>query len=123
MADTETVRGEKATAATNGLNTYGTQFYKNDLSKLVEFPLTPTKNNIEALQKHGIKVPEQVKVMGCDDRELSKWFVPKLTTIRTSMRKQGELAGEIMIQMLKDGSEGQLMKLPCAIVERESTKG
>lgn len=77
---------------------------------------------IETLQKHGIKVPEQVKVMGCDDRELSKWFVPKLTTIRTSMRKQGELAGEIMIQMLKDGSEGQLMKLPCAIVERESTK-
>ena len=56
MADTETVRGEKATTATNGLNTYGTQFYKNDLNKLIEFPLTPTKNNIEALQKQPQRV-------------------------------------------------------------------
>lgn len=77
---------------------------------------------IEGLQKHGIKVPEQVKVLGCDDRELAQWFVPNLSTIQTSMWKQGELAAETLMQMLKGDRIGQLVKLPGVIIERESTK-
>lgn len=51
MADKYTVRGELGTTATNGLNTYGTQTWKQDISKRLDFPLTPAKNNIGALQK------------------------------------------------------------------------
>lgn len=56
MADPTTIRGETGTTATNGLNTYGTQLYKNDLSKLIEFPLVPDKNNIDALKKQPQRV-------------------------------------------------------------------
>lgn len=56
MSDPTNIRGETGTTATNGLNTYGTQLYKNDLSKLIEFPLVPDKNNIDALKKQPQRV-------------------------------------------------------------------
>lgn len=56
MADPVTLRGEVGSPATNGLNTYGTQHYKNDLSKLLKFPLVPDKNNIDALKKQPQRV-------------------------------------------------------------------
>ena len=76
---------------------------------------------IEVLQKFGIKVPEQVKVLGCDDIELAQWFSPKLSTIKTSMWQQGKLATEILMDMLEDKT-GRLEKIPGVLVERESTK-
>lgn len=51
MADPITVRGEVGSNSTNGLNTHGTQTYKQDLTKLLSFPLVPIKNNIASLQK------------------------------------------------------------------------
>ncbi len=76
---------------------------------------------IEVLQKAGIKVPEQVKVLGCDDIELAQWFSPKLSTIKTSMWEQGKLAAETLIAML-GGETGKLEKIPGILVERDSTK-
>lgn len=76
---------------------------------------------IEILQKYGIKVPEQVKVLGCDDIELAQWFNPKLSTIKTSMWHQGELAARTLMDMLA-GQTGKLEKIPGLIVERDSTK-
>ena len=51
LADPLNIRGEKGTSKTNGLNTYGTQFFKSDLSKLLYMPLVPMYNNIDALKK------------------------------------------------------------------------
>ena len=77
---------------------------------------------IEVLQKYGIRVPEEVKVLGCDDIELAQWFDPKLSTIKTSMWQQGKLAAETLMDMLDEGNFGRLVKIPGVIVERESTK-
>ncbi|MCR5031534.1 MAG: LacI family transcriptional regulator [Lachnospiraceae bacterium] len=75
---------------------------------------------LEALRDGGIKVPEQVSVMGCDDIETTRLFSPSVTTIRTNFEKQGAIAVEQLISMIK-GEPGKLVTLRGRIIPREST--
>lgn len=86
-------------------------FASNDLSAI---------GCMDALTQSGIKVPEQVKVLGCDDMELCRYMQPMLTTIRTNYEEQGAVAVQCLIKMLKEDSYGSLMRLSCKLVERES---
>lgn len=76
---------------------------------------------IEALLDEGIKVPEQVSVIGCDDIDLAKRVRPSITTIRTSFERQGAQAVEKLVHMIKDGAEGAIETLHGRIIPREST--
>lgn len=87
-------------------------FAENDASAL---------GAIEALVDAGISVPEDVSVIGCDDIEMAKMFRPSLTTIRTSFEKQGALAIDQLISMIKEGTVGTKIILRGSIVQRDST--
>ena len=76
---------------------------------------------MEALLDRGFKIPEDVSIIGCDDIEISKLFRPSLSTVRTSYEKQGALAIDQLISMLKDGAKGSKIILRGSIVSREST--
>lgn len=52
---------------------------------------------LEALDKHGIKVPEQVAVIGFDDEEVSLIATPPITTIRQPTREIGFRAVERLL--------------------------
>lgn len=86
-------------------------FAANDLSAI---------GCMDALSQFGIKVPEQVKVLGCDDIELCRYVQPMLTTIRTNFEEQGAVAVQCLIKMLKEDSYGSLKRLSCQVVERMS---
>lgn len=86
-------------------------FASNDLSAI---------GCIEALSQFDIKVPEHIKVLGCDDIELCRYVQPMLTTIRTNFEEQGAVAVQCLIKMLKEDSYGSLKRLSCQIVERMS---
>ena len=75
---------------------------------------------MEALRDGGIKVPEQVNVMGCDDIETTRLFSPTVTTIRTNFEKQGAIAVEQLISLIK-GDSGKLITINGRIIPREST--
>lgn len=77
---------------------------------------------MEALTEAGIAVPENVKVIGCDDIELGRYLNPSLTTIRTNFEEQGAVATECLLGMLQGATKGRLEKLSCKLVERESTR-
>lgn len=87
-------------------------FAGNDLSAI---------GTIEALLDKGIKVPEQVSVIGCDDIETAKLVRPAITTIRTSFEKQGILAVDHLMKLIKDDEEGKIEVLHGRIITREST--
>ncbi len=87
-------------------------FASNDLSAI---------GCMEALKEFGISVPEQVKVIGCDDIELGSYIKPSLTTIRTNFAEQGITAVESILRMIQENPMGEMHKLPCSLVEREST--
>lgn len=76
---------------------------------------------IEALLDEGIKVPEQISVIGCDDIDLAKRIHPSVTTIRTSFEKQGVQAVTRLVAMIKQGAKGEIETLHGRIIPREST--
>ena len=75
---------------------------------------------LEALRDGGVKVPEQVSVMGCDDIETTRLFSPTVTTIRTFFEKQGIIAVEQLIKMI-NGEPGALTTIDGRIIPRGST--
>lgn len=86
-------------------------FASNDLSAI---------GCLEALKEGGIRVPEDVKIMGCDDIEISGLYRPTLTTIKTNFEKQGELAVRLLGEMLRQKKKGRIEKLKGMLIERES---
>ena len=87
-------------------------FAANDVSAI---------GTIEALQNAGIRVPEQVSVVGCDDIEIAHLVKPSVTTVRTSFEKQGALAADHLIALIRGEERGHIDVLRGRIIPREST--
>ena len=77
---------------------------------------------IKALREAGYSVPEDISVLGCDDVELSQWFVPALTTIRTHITEQGSVAMKELVSLLKGESEGRIHRIAGELIERNSCR-
>ncbi len=76
---------------------------------------------INALKQKGIKVPEEVAVVGGDDIKLVSYFTPKLTTIRQPMFKIGQLATEALLKIISGESMDVLEQIvPTKFIIRES---
>ncbi|MCF2905605.1 LacI family transcriptional regulator [Octadecabacter sp. CECT 8868] len=79
---------------------------------------------IAELSRHGIKVPQDVSVMGFDDIELAEQFIPPLTTIRQDRLMIGQTAAEILMTRILTPNEEpaeHAAVLPVSLVVREST--
>ena len=55
---------------------------------------------VEALQEAGLRVPEQVSIVGFDDIEEASFAAPSLSTIRQPLHEQGVSAGRLVAQQL-----------------------
>lgn len=51
---------------------------------------------IRALQKLGVKVPEQIRVVGFDDLETSRFFQPAFPTSQPDFARLGEIAVDVL---------------------------
>jgi len=56
---------------------------------------------IEALKEYGLKVPDDVSIIGYDDIELCTYFKPYLTTIHQQREEIARLACERLVELLK----------------------
>lgn len=76
---------------------------------------------IQALQEAGLKAPDDMAVMGCDDWQMSSWMRPALTTVRVPFLQMGELGTHLLCRLVRreEVSSRQIF-LPSEIVERES---
>ncbi len=59
---------------------------------------------IRALQAHGLRVPEDVSVVGFDDQDTSKFIFPPLTTVAQPMRAIGEKAATLLLERITQGT-------------------
>ena len=55
------------------------------------------------LLDHGVKVPEQVRVVGFNAFEAHRYARPRLTTVKSAAYELGEQAGKAMLQRLDSG--------------------
>jgi LacI family transcriptional regulator len=54
----------------------------------------------EAARQVGLRVPDDVSVVGFDDLPLCQWLSPPLTTIRQPLEEMGRLAARMLFQQL-----------------------
>ncbi|HYO51412.1 LacI family DNA-binding transcriptional regulator [Archangium sp.] len=73
-----------------------------------------------ALYRKGIRVPEDVSLIGFDDLPSSLYTTPPLTTVRQSAYDLGKVAGEAMLQLIS-GQAVSVPALPLRVIVREST--
>jgi LacI family purine nucleotide synthesis repressor len=75
------------------------------------------------LQQRGIKIPDEMSVIGYDNIEISEYFSPPLTTIHQPKRRVGKNAFEILLQRIKNKEhERRVFEMHPEIVERCSVK-
>lgn len=70
----------------------------------------------------GIRVPEQLSIIGFDDIRLSKMVHPPLTTVHQPLTEIGQAAASKLLQMTKTGQSEPSLILPHRIVERQTVK-
>ena len=58
---------------------------------------------LAAAGEAGLKVPEQLSIVGYDDIELAAFSTPALTTVAQPKRQIGTLAAELLLERLQDG--------------------
>lgn len=72
---------------------------------------------IRALRREGLRVPEDVSVVGYDDMLLSRLSTPALTTVRQDTQR----AGKLLVSSVLDSATGDLPTfLPTELIVRES---
>ena len=57
---------------------------------------------INALREKGIKVPEDVSVIGFNDNAVASYFYPKITTVKQPSYDMGSVAMRMLIKILNN---------------------
>lgn len=76
---------------------------------------------IEALESEGLRVPDDVSVMGFDDIQIAQYHKPSLSTVRNPIARQSVLAVQHLIEMVEQDAPGRSHKLPGKIIGRDSS--
>jgi DNA-binding LacI/PurR family transcriptional regulator len=75
---------------------------------------------LDELSRLGIRVPDQVAVVGFDDIEESRFAVPPLTTVRQPLYEQGRDAVRIVLDQLRGKAAPERVVRPTELVLRRS---
>ena len=70
---------------------------------------------ILAFNEHGLRVPDDVSVIGFDDIQTAAYMNPPLTTVRQPLKEMGEMAARTLL----DRIEGRLKDIPEIAIEPE----
>lgn len=102
------------------------------MAKLLGLPAPPTAvlasndltaiGALRAISRAGLRVPDDISVVGFDDIELSQYTQPPLTTIRLSRDELGRKACDALYESVEGRRDtGQEIKVSTNLVLREST--
>ncbi|GAC1466487.1 MAG: LacI family DNA-binding transcriptional regulator [Ktedonobacteraceae bacterium] len=76
---------------------------------------------LRALHERGIRVPEEVSVIGFDDVNLSRYTEPPLTTVRQSREEMSGSAVQLLIKMIEENEVATPIIVPTRLIVRAST--
>ena len=77
---------------------------------------------IRALQEAGLKIPDDMAIVGFDDIELASYTIPALTTVRQPKYEMGAIAARMLLEhMQQDDLIPKRQILETELVVRSST--
>lgn len=77
---------------------------------------------INALNELGIRVPEDISIIGYDDIRLSSYIHPSLTTVSHYKYEWGVMAANLVLQGMKESFKGESIMLPPKLIVRDSCR-
>lgn len=75
---------------------------------------------LQYFHEQGVKIPEEISIVGIDDIPLSARVTPALTTVRQDYVNFGKLAANAIIKMMKGDQEKRTYILSMELIERET---
>ena len=77
---------------------------------------------LRAAHELGLRVPDQLSVIGFDDVYLASFAMPALTTIRLPKNEMGRQAAHMLLRRIEDGAHlAERQQLPIELIVRHST--
>ena len=77
----------------------------------------------EAYRNH-VRIPEEVSVIGIDDRDFCRFLAPSLTSVSLPKFERGVMTGKLLMKLIrnKGRQEPEVLRLQPKIIARESFK-
>ncbi|MDM5316968.1 LacI family DNA-binding transcriptional regulator [Fictibacillus sp. b24] len=76
---------------------------------------------MSAAHELGIKVPQELSIIGYDNLKIAEMCYPALTTVSQPLKDMGQTAGEILVNLIKgEQKEAESRYMPFSIIERQS---
>ena len=105
---------------------FGYEFAR-EITRLPEYTAVFAANDemalgvIHGLTENGIRVPQDVSVVGFDDLPTSRHFLPPLTTVRQDFHALGLAAMDVLQAAIEGRQIPQRTKIPVELVVRKSS--
>ncbi len=75
----------------------------------------------DALRERSLRVPDDVAVIGFDNREIARYMRPPLTTFELPQYEMGSIAAELLLDRISGVGEGrEQIKVECPLITRTS---
>jgi LacI family transcriptional regulator len=75
---------------------------------------------LKSLHEHAIRIPEDVAVIGFDDLGFASFLNPPLTTVRAPTERVGQIATELLFDLLEEYPSADVTILPTELIFRRS---
>lgn len=104
------------------------QLYEEQLERLRSYTAIFAVSDVYAiellyfLQGHGVRVPEDVSIVGFDNISLSAQVYPGLTTVGQNVQERARMAMEELSRLKENPTGGKEIVLPVSLVIRESVR-
>jgi DNA-binding LacI/PurR family transcriptional regulator len=92
-----------------------------DFTAILCFNDVSAMGSIRALHDGGLRVPEDVSVLGFDDIQSASFHVPSITTIRQPLKTMGSTAAAALLRKLAGESLPSILWVEPELIIREST--
>jgi len=76
----------------------------------------------KAIREKGLKIPEDISLVGFDDIDYAAFFNPPLTTVHQPVTEIAEATARIMVSILDENIEHQHLIFDTNLIVRESSK-
>jgi DNA-binding LacI/PurR family transcriptional regulator len=76
---------------------------------------------LKVCARAGVRVPEEVSVMGCDDIEAARFITPELTTVTIPARELGARAARMLFRLLNGENARSTRPLAVTLAARGTT--